>query len=225
MDPSVEKKPDLKIDFREQRSGIAEELGKLPESLTFEITTLITGDYLIRDKIIIERKTLSDFLISIKNGRIFQQAYRMAKSGKNSLIILEGEKSTIDSNLMSRKTIQGALIHLNIFLGIPVIHAKNIQENASLIFTIFHQFEQEALPRQKQIISKCPGIRINKKQRQKLFLLQNLPGIGTKKALALLKSFSTLENIIHASPVDLTKVRGIGDKLADQIFTILHEPF
>jgi ERCC4-type nuclease len=225
MNQANEKKVDLKIDFREQRSGIVEELGKLTYQLTIEICTLQTGDYLIGDKIIVERKTLSDFLTSIKNCRIFQQAYRMAQSGKNGLIILEGDKSMVESSSMSRKAVQGALIHLEVFIGIPVIRSLNIQETAVLLNDIFHQCKQQELPRQKQIISKSFGIQINKKKRQKLFLIQNLPGIGTKKGLVLLKSFSTIENIINASPADLIKTQGIGKKLADQIFTILHEPF
>ena len=69
------------------------------------------------------------------------------------------------------------------------------------------------------------GLRIDKRQRQKVFLLQNLSGIGTKRALALLKSFSSIERIMSASPDDLKKVQGIGKKLADNIFSILHEPF
>jgi DNA excision repair protein ERCC-4 len=225
MNQNNEKKVYLKIDFREQRSGIVEELGKLTNRLTIDICTLQTGDYLIGDKIIVERKTLSDFLNSIKNGRVFQQAYRMAQSGKNCLIILEGDKSMVESSSMSRKAVQGVLVHLEVFIGIPVIRLKDIQETAVLLNDIFHQCQQQELPRQKQIISKNFGIQISKKQRQKLFLIQNLPGIGTKKGLALLKSFRTIENIMNASPADLIKIRGIGKKLADSIFTILHEPF
>ena len=218
-------KVNLKIDFREQRSGVVEEIGKRADKISFELVTLPVGDYLIEDKIIIERKTLSDFLVSIKNGRIFQQAYRMAKSGKNGLIILEGDKSMVDSSSMSRKAVQGALIHLEVFVGIPVIRSLNVQETAALMVDILHQCQQQQLPRQKHIISGNPGIRINKEQRQKLFIIQNLPGIGTNKGMALLKSFGTIENIMNASQVDLTKVKGIGKKLAERIYAVLHEPF
>jgi len=218
-------KVNLKIDFREQRSGVVEEIGKLADKISFELVTLPVGDYLLEDKIIVERKTLSDFLVSIKNGRIFQQAYRVAQSGKNGLIILEGDKSMVDSSLMSRKAVQGALIHLEVFVGIPVIRSLNIRETVVLMVDIIHQCQQQQLPRLKHIISGNPGIRINKKQRQKLSLVQNLPGIGTKKGLELLKSFSTIEHIMNTSQVELTKVKGIGKKLAERIYAILHEPF
>ena len=71
MKQEDQKKIDLKIDFREQRSGIIGEIEKLADGWAFEMSTLPVGDYLIGDKIIVERKTLSDFLNSIKDGRIF----------------------------------------------------------------------------------------------------------------------------------------------------------
>ena len=67
------KKFDLKIDFREQQSGIVGEIEKLTDQLTIELGMLSVGDYWIGDKIIVERKTLSDFLSSIKTGRIYHR--------------------------------------------------------------------------------------------------------------------------------------------------------
>jgi len=216
---------DLRIDFREQRSGIVEELEKVTGKFTFRIEHLITGDYWINDRIIIERKTLNDFMVSIKTGRIFQQGYRMVQTGKNALIILEGNRSDIITGEMSQHAVQGALIHLSVFLGIPIIRSMNISETASFLVDICSQSQRQELPRPKSIIHGITGIRITKKQRQKLFLLQNLPGIGTKKGLALLRSFSTVENIVNATPKDIIKVHGIGIRLANRIFTIFHEPF
>jgi DNA excision repair protein ERCC-4 len=71
------------------------------------------GDYQIDDKIIIERKTIADFLSSIKNARIFQQAYRMANLPCSSILILEGEKPPPETTKMKRAAIQGVLLHLN----------------------------------------------------------------------------------------------------------------
>jgi DNA excision repair protein ERCC-4 len=216
---------DLRIDFREQRSGIVEELERLDTEYTFQIEQLPTGDYWIGDRIIIERKTLFDFMVSIKTGRVFQQGYSMAQSGKNGLIILEGDKSDISKGEMSRQAVQGAMVHLSLFLGIPIIRSINIVETASLLAYICSQSKRQELPRPKSIIRGIPGMRITKKQRQKLFLIQNLQGIGTKKGLALLRSLGTIENILNTSTDDLLKVKGIGRRLAERIFTVFHEPF
>jgi DNA excision repair protein ERCC-4 len=218
-------KVDLKIDYREQHSGIVSELEKISSNLTFELAPLPTGDYWIGDKIIVERKTYRDFLSSIISGRIFKQAYRIAQSGKNSLIVLEGERSMSFSTSISRKAIKGAIIHLIVFIGIPVIYTLNLQETAEILISILQQCKRKTLPRKKYIQLRIPGLRFNREQRQKLFILQNLSGIGTKRALALLNSFGSIERIMSASPDDLKKVQGVGKKLADNIFIILHEPF
>ncbi len=215
----------LKVDFREKRSGVLDEIARLDNQLYCELCHLDTGDYWIGDKIIIERKTLTDFLESIKTGRIFQQAYRIAQTEMNGLIILEGDKSMVESSGMSRKAVQGALIHLNVFIGVPVLRSKDIHETASILIGLHSQCQRLELPRKMKVISGIKGLRLCKKQRQKLFLIQNIPGIGIKKGLALLRNFSTLENILKASQENLVKVDGIGNKLADRICTIFHEPF
>jgi ERCC4-type nuclease len=225
MDIAKEIKPAFKIDFREQRSGILNEISNINKQIAYELCNLATGDYLLGDKIIVERKTLTDFLESIKTGRIFQQAYRMAQTEMNGLIILEGDKSMVDSSGMSRNAVQGALIHLAVFIGIPVIRSKDIHETASLLIDLLSQCQRQELPRKKEIIPGVTGIKLNKKQRQKLSIIQNLPGIGIKRGLALLEFFSTFENILKAAPEDLVKVGGIGHKLGNSIYSILHEPF
>jgi len=116
---------------------------KHSDHFTFEMVTLPTGDYWIGDKIIVERKTLSDFLVSIINDRIFQQAYNIRQSGKNGLIILECDRSIVDSSLISRNAVQGALIYLTVFIGIPVIRSLNIHEISNLLIDIFHQCQQQ----------------------------------------------------------------------------------
>jgi ERCC4-type nuclease len=225
MDIAKEIKPAFKIDFREQRSGILNEISNINNQIAYELCNLTTGDYLLGDKIIVERKTLTDFLESIKTGRIFQQAYRMAQTGMNGLIILEGDKSTVDSSGMTRRAVQGAMIHLTVFIGVPVIRSKDMHETASLLIDLFTHCQRIELPRKKHIISGIKGLKLTKKQRQKLFLIQNLPGIGIKRGLALLEFFSTFENILKAAPEDLVKVGGIGHKLGNSIYSILHEPF
>jgi ERCC4-type nuclease len=43
----------------------------------------------------------------------------MAQTGKNGLIILEGDQLKIESGAMSRQAVQGALLHITVFLGNP----------------------------------------------------------------------------------------------------------
>ena len=217
--------PILKIDFREKRTGIILEAEKYSHLFQIQLTSLITGDYEIEDKIVIERKSVEDFLSSIKNGRIFQQAYRLAQSGKNGLIIIEGDYKKLYDLGLSRNAIQGALLHLTVFTGVPVIRSANIEETAFLLGELLIQSNRNQLPRNQHIISCKPGIRLNVRQRYKIFMLAQLPGIGIKKGLALLNFFGSFGNIVNANPIELSKVSGVGNNLANRIYKIFHESF
>ena len=220
-----ETKITLKIDYRERRSGIIREIEKINEQFNYQIMQLPIGDYIIGDKIIIERKTIADFLASVKNGRIFQQAYKMANSPFSSIIILEGEKPPPESTKMKRVAIQGVLLHLAVILNIPVIRSRDIKETAWLINQIARQYQNIQNQRNKFVVYRNHGFKIKKQQQQKLLFLQNIPGIGTNKALALLKSFGSIEKISNAEINSLSEVHGIGKKLANNIYTIIHEPY
>lgn len=67
------------IDHRERRAGLAAEL--LGEDSGFRVRwdRLVLGDYLIDGRLLIERKSLLDLCKSIKHGRLFSQAQRMAE--------------------------------------------------------------------------------------------------------------------------------------------------
>ncbi len=225
MESGIDAKITLKIDYREQRSGIVSEIEKFSTRFDCEITRLPVGDYRIGDKIIIERKTIPDFLASVKSGRIFQQAYRMANSQCCCLLILEGGKPPPEATKMKRAAIQGVLLHLAVVLNIPAIRSRDIKETAWLINQIAGQCLSVQKPKNKSLIFRSPGVKASKHQQRKLQLIQNIPGIGVEKALALLKSFGTIEKISNTGVDGLSEVHGIGQKLANNIYTIIHEPF
>ncbi len=53
--------------------------------------------------------------------------------------------------------------------------------------------------------------------------LEDMPGVGPKRRRALLKHFGGLQEIVKASVEDIAKVEGISQKLASEIYGILHE--
>jgi len=225
MEPDINPKISLKVDYREQRSGIINEIEKISNQINCEVMQLPIGDYRIDDKIIIERKTIADFLLSIKNGRIFQQAYKMANLPFSSILIIEGEKPSPETTKMKRAAIQGVLLHLAVVLNIPTIRSGNLKETAWIINQIAKFFYIVKKPQNKFVIHQSSGVIINKQQRRKLQFLQNIPGIGIEKARSILKSLGSIEKISNASVNKLSGVHGIGPKLANNIYSIIHEPY
>ena len=68
----------IKVDFREKASGIIDLLRE--EEISLEIGKIRYGDYIINETITIERKTARDFLISIVDGRLFNQISNLKKN-------------------------------------------------------------------------------------------------------------------------------------------------
>lgn len=202
-------------DDRERNSGLIELFQEMPEAI-LEVKRLPIGDYIANDKYIFERKTLKDFAISIFDGRIFRQASGLLCSDYQPVIILEGSSSQLDGMNVRRSAIQGALIHVTVMLGIPVLRALDYQETASLILQ---------LARQDQNISSGNAARHGRRPKGKklsqLLMLQGIPGVGRKKAKALIDRFESVEKVVNADYEELLAVDGIGEKLADQIrFTV-----
>ena len=108
------------VDHREHADTLLHTL-EMEYDFEISVTTLKYGDYFIEPDITIERKTTKDFIASILDGRLFNQAYRLSEFTKRPIIIIEGSSFTnLDINF-SLDSIKGALITLAQTYHIPVL--------------------------------------------------------------------------------------------------------
>jgi ERCC4-type nuclease len=198
-------------DDREQKSEVIKSLMGI-ENVEVCIRRLSLGDYQIDNQLIVERKTLKDFAISIIDGRLFKQMIRLANSTFTGVLILEGTAiDTVDLG-MTREAMQGALITVSLILGIPVLRSKAPSETAKLMIYIARQIESMARGGVQR-----HGYRPKTKRKRQLFILQGLPGVGSERADRLLDHFGSVEAAISASSSELQSVEGIGKSIADKI--------
>ena len=119
------------IDHREASSTLSAYISSL--GINLEYQNLPTGDILIQDDILIERKTARDLLTSIIDQRLFKQCQRMRESGQQPLLLIElGEIG----NSVHPNAALGALAHVTLDLGVPIITTKNSMESAHLVYLI-----------------------------------------------------------------------------------------
>ena len=198
-------------DDRECKSEVIESLMQI-EDVDVSIRRLSMGDYQIDNRLIVERKTLKDFAVSIIDGRLFKQMIRLANSNSKAVLILEGTASDTVELGMTREAMQGALITVSLILGIPVLRSKDPSETAKLIVYIGRQIESMAMGGVQR-----HGYRPKNKRKRQLFILQGLPGVGPGRAGRLLDRFGSVEAAISASSNELQSVDGIGKNIADKI--------
>lgn len=199
------------IDDRERACGIVDILKTYLE-LEVVVARLTIGDYLINDKILIERKTLLDFARSIVDGRLFRQATVLTNSQYQKALILEGTQRADENLGVSREAMQGALITMSLVYGIPILRARNLEETARLVNYIAQQFDEIA---QGSLLRK--GRKPKFKAKLQLHILQGLPHVGIERAQQLLQTFGSVEKVMLANTNELQKIAGIGGKIAQKI--------
>ena len=176
------------------------------------IAQLNVGDFLINDRWLFERKTIHDLAVSLVDGRLFRQALALLKCNAYSAIILEGRSSDAAKSNVGREAIQGALITLTVFFGVPVLRSIHPEETVKLMrYTV-----EQDLRFSIGTVSRS-GYRPKRKYARQLYVLQGLPGIGKTRAKALLDHFGCIETVMCAQEEQLVKVEGIGFSTAQAI--------
>ena len=206
------------IDDREQKSEVFGFLAKA-ENVNVNIRRLSLGDYRVNNRLLVERKTVRDFALSVIDGRLFRQTIRMANSDLRGVVILEGSAAEFSQTGVTRVAAQGALVTVALILGIPVLHSTGAAETAKLI--VFAARQLEVIANGGVYRS---GYRPKDRRRRQLFILQGLPGVGPERADRLLSSFGSVEKVITASCLELQTVAGIGKGLARKIRGVVSAP-
>ncbi len=205
------------IDYRERPSGLASLLEQ-HEDVTVQWQQLKAGDYYINNELVVERKTATDFVISIISHRIFHQCARLVRTNARPLIIIEGDPYATDHDI-SYQAIQGALISISVSWQIPVLVSNDKADTVQLMVVA----AQQSLPDR---ITFMNGSRKPKRLKNKqIHFIRGIPSIGTSLAMRLLHSFKSIDAVIRAPVHDLERVEGIGKQKAETIWRFLHAEY
>lgn len=122
-----------------------------PTTIRLEKETLELGDIIIRtdddiDVLLIERKTFSDLISSIKDGRYEEQSFRLLNSSNfpphSIFYLLEGRYSDL-KNPTEKKTVFSAMTSLQFFKGFSIQRTSFLRETAEWILYISEKIEKD----------------------------------------------------------------------------------
>jgi DNA excision repair protein ERCC-4 len=198
-------------DHRENQSRVWEYLAAMP-NIRLRWENLTTGDYIVEQAAIFERKTASDFAASLIDQRLFSQTKRLAEQSLRAAFIIEGGPDAWNKLAVRREALQGALVTLTLIFDLTVFRSQDPKETAQLLAYTGLQFARlrDDMPRYRIYKAK-------RKRTQQLRLLATLPAVGPDRAYRLLDYFGSVEACITASRSELEKVSGIGPKTAAAI--------
>ncbi len=181
-----------------------------------EIKRLDVADYIISERVGIERKSSEDFLNSLINNRLFEQVNRLKEAFEKPILIIEGDIFSFNFN---PNAIVSCLIAMILDYDLRIFFTRNKKETAIFIYHIARR-EQLELKSKPKIRHKPKLLTLREKQ---MFLVMGLPNIGEKLAFLLLKKFKTPRRIFMASRKQLESI--IGEKRAKEIVKVLDTEF
>lgn len=205
-------------DNREFASRVVKELARL--DCVVKPKQLEVGDYILSERVCVERKTAPDFLGSIFDQRIFAQLHDLKDSFPKPILIIEGHDLYSERNVHPN-AIRGALACIAVDYAIPILWTEGPEETAAMLFWIAKREQVDE--------DRCLAIRASRKtetlKEQQEFLVAGLPGVNTKRARHLLEKLGTPEKVFRASEERLKKVDGIGNVMARNLRKVLTEKY
>jgi len=159
---------------------------------------------------IIERKSLADLLASIKDGRYEEQSYRLSNNGEcslhNVIYIIEGIMSTLRTP-MEKRMVFSSITSLNYFKGFSVLRSSSVSETAELLLFAADKIARgtaEGLNTSASANTEQNYCTVVKKVKKENVTPQNIaeimlcqiPGISSTNAIAIMKHFSSLSDLI-----------------------------
>ena len=210
----------LILDTRERElKNICENLITSSEDykdIKIETKSLELGDMIIRDDenndiLIYERKTISDLIASIKDGRYNEQSYRLnglEHHNHNIIYLIEG---VISKTLKERQMIYSAMFSINYYKGFSLMRSANIDETAYIIFNNILKIKKEKdkqpfyynknLENTENKEEKSYSTVIKKKKNANItqdnfgeIVLCQIPSISSTTACVIMKEFKTIKN-------------------------------
>jgi ERCC4-type nuclease len=124
---------------------------KNPSYIQLSVEALPLGDILIKtddnkDVLMIERKSFSDLLSSIKDGRYEEQSYRLVNSSgfppHSVIYLIEGMFSQVRTP-MEKNMIYSAITSLQFFKGFSIQRTSTIAESAEWLLHLADKIERE----------------------------------------------------------------------------------
>jgi len=209
-------KPVIITDVRENKSSIKdylENLGAMVKTLPLKV-----GDFICSERVCVERKTGNDFISSIVDGRLFEQAEELKENFDKPIILVEGDYY---AGGMNENAIKATLASIILNYEIPVIMTKDEKETARTILW---------LAKREQITS---GIEVGIKGRKKPktfkdlqeHVISGLPGVSVILSKRILRKFKTIKSLANATEKELVEVDGVGKALAKRLHEVLNKEY
>ncbi|WP_418285592.1 DEAD/DEAH box helicase [Halorubrum sp. DTA46] len=209
----IEDGVEIVVDQRELDSSIAKDLSTR-DGLVTRLETLAVGDYVLSDRVAVERKSAADFVDSMLDAdrSMFEQVGELSRAYARPVMIVEGT-NLYGQRDINPNAIRGALASLAVDFDVSVLRTESETDTTELLATIAKR-EQETRDREVSV----HGEKTTKtRAEQQEYVVSSIADIGPVTARSLLEHFGSVEAVMTAPEGDLLEVGGVGSVTAERI--------
>jgi Fanconi anemia group M protein len=201
------------IDQRELDSTIARDLSTR-DDLDTRLETLAVGDYVLSDRVAVERKAVDDFLDTLLAGdrSLFEQARDLSRHYARPLLVVEGD-DLYGARNVAPDAVRGALASLAVDFGLSVLRTTDEADTADTLAVIARR-EQETRDRTVSVHGEKSAKTLAEQQE---YVVSSIADVGPVTARTLLDQFGSVEAALTADREALLAVDGVGEVTADRI--------
>lgn len=197
----------MKLDYREEKIQ-----KDFPQA---EICNLEIGD-ITEGQLCIERKSIGDFLASIIDRRLFNQALNMRANFKFPIILVEGDYRNISEHIhfansrITMANVRGAIASIYVKYGVPILFCSGRNNFIEMVNLLITKSKEE-----------CDGVIIEPTvcksgANPKLQVLLQVPKIGPGKAKKILEYYGEFSNLTK-----MDRPKGISEADIKNILEVL----
>ncbi|SDC70100.1 DEAD/DEAH box helicase [Natrinema hispanicum] len=208
---------EIVADQREMDANIARDLSRR-EEIEISLETLDVGDYVLSDRVVVERKSVADFVDSLVGGdrSVFEQVGAMARHYSRPIVVVEGE-GLYEQRDIHPNAIRGALSSLAVDFGASVLRTESEADTTELLAVIAGR-EQATADREVSVHGE-KGTKTLSEQQE--YVVASIAEIGPVTARSLLEEFGTVEEMMIATEDELQDADGVGQVTAERIREVI----
>ncbi|MBU0470708.1 MAG: DEAD/DEAH box helicase [Nanoarchaeota archaeon] len=204
-------------DHREKDNRIVKELIDLGVSV--KTAQLTSADYVVSGKVGVELKKVPDFVASIIDGRLLDQARDLKNNFCKAVLIIEGEEDIYSVRKVHANAIRGMISAIVLDFGVPILYTKNPLDTAALL-AMMAKREQNKDADFSYHASKPRSL-----AEQQEFIVSSFPNIGPQTAKLLLENFNTIKNLVNATEKEIINIKGVGEKTAKNLLEMFEKEY
>ncbi|NXU25848.1 FANCM protein, partial [Thalassarche chlororhynchos] len=219
----LEKKPSLCIlaDCREISSG-AEVISSLKavHRVKVQVCSLSSSDYIVSNRLAVERKFLSELLNSVNRNKVTQRIQRLQSMFERICVIVEKDriKTGETSRFFQRTQYYDSVLSALVQAGVRILFSSCQEETAGLLKDL-------ALVEQRKNATIRVPTEVEGHKREMLNFYLSIPHLSYLAALNMCHYFDSVKKMANSSPLDIATGAQVSLQKAEEIYRYLHYGF